>query len=119
MVASRITGAAPRTRWPIRLFLFHPHENELLGALAVLHLRRVEVAFGVRVHVVEHVELAGRHAGPAERVEGLERLAVEHPDARGAAARDVEKPLLAVVREGRAGNGLAVAAMGRLAPTID
>jgi len=40
---------------------------------------------------VHDVELAGRDAVAAERVERFERLAVEDPQSRRAAARDVEE----------------------------
>src|SRR5436305_432375 len=93
-------------------------EHEFLDALSVLHLGDVEVALRIHVHVVHDVELAGRDAVAAEGVEWLERLAVEDPDPRRAAARDIEIFLLRVVREGGRGHGLAVAAMRRLAIAI-
>ena len=58
-------------------------------ALAVLHFGDVEVTLGVDVHVVHDVELAGRDAHAAEGIERFERLAIEHPDACGTAARDI------------------------------
>src|SRR5580692_527148 len=97
----------------------HALEDELLDAFAVLHLGDVEVALGVDVHVMHHIELAGRDAVAAERVERLQRLAVEYPKPRRAAARDVKELLLGIVRECGAGDGLAVAAMGRLAIAVD
>src|ERR1039458_8169054 len=69
--------------------------------------------------MVEYVEFPGCDAWPAERVEGLERPAVEHPDSRRAPAGDVQIALRRIGRERRAGHRLAVAAMGRLAPPVD
>src|SRR5215510_10720543 len=104
---------------PAALSRHQPFEHELLDPLSVLHLGHVEIALRVDVHVMHHIELAGRDAIASERVERLERLAVEHPHPRRAPRRDIEEPLLRIVREGRAGDGLAVAAMRRLAIAID
>src|SRR5215813_13686262 len=94
-------------------------EHEFLDSFPVLNLGDVEIAFRVHVHVMQDVELARSYARPTERVERLERLAVEHPDPRRAARSDIQKPLLGVVGEGGAGDGLAVAAVGCLAIAID
>src|SRR5258706_10696088 len=77
--------------WRQRL---HALERELLHALAVLDFRHVQIALRVHVHVMDHVELARRNTGTSERIERLEGFAVAHPDARGAAARDVQEILL-------------------------
>src|SRR6202030_2859377 len=55
----------------------------------------------------------------AERVERLQRLAVEDPQPRRAAARHIEELLLRIVGEGGARDGLAVAAVRRLAIAVD
>src|SRR5216683_7660889 len=71
--------------------------------------------------MVKYVELAGRYAGPPERVQGLQRLAIEHPDSRGAPAGDVQEALRRIRREGRAGGCVAVVATTSYpqAPAID
>src|SRR5262245_45025803 len=70
---------------------------------------------------MQHEELTGRDAGPAERVERLQGLAVVDPDARRAAAGDVEETLFLILREGDARHRLTVAApfAGGFAPAID
>src|SRR5262245_1828363 len=68
---------------------------------------------------MHHIELARRDAITSKRVEWLEGLAVEHPDPRRTARGDVQEALLRIVRERGAGDGLAVAAMRRLAIAID
>src|SRR6266852_2807346 len=71
--------------------------------------------------MMKYVELAGRYAGPSERVQGLQRLAIEHPDSRGAPAGDVQEALCRVRREGHAGGCVAVVATTSdyQAPAID
>src|SRR5580704_18663891 len=71
--------------------------------------------------MMKYVELSGRYSGPAERIQGLQRFAVEHPDARGAAAGDVQEALPRIGREGHAGGGVAVIAAGSgdEAPAVD
>ena len=78
---------------------YQSFEHELLDSPAVLDFRAVEVAFVVGGHVMEHVELAGRYAGPAERIQRLQRLPVEDPDSRGAPAGHVQETLRRVGRE--------------------
>src|SRR5260221_8145287 len=70
---------------------------------------------------MEDVELARRNAGPSERVQRLQRLAVKHPDSRGASTGDVKETLRRVGREGHAGGSVAVVAPGSnyQAPAID
>src|SRR5882672_5098459 len=102
----------------------HQHKSlihELLDSPAILDFRAVEVAFIVGGHVMEDVELARRNAGPSERVQRLQRLAVKHPDSRGASTGDVKETLRRVGREGHAGGSVAVVAPGSnyQAPAID
>src|SRR5882762_3770179 len=70
---------------------------------------------------MECVELAGRYAGPPERVQGLQRLAIEHPDACGAPARNVQETLSRIRRECHAGGCVAVIATASncQAPAVD
>src|SRR5437588_1461349 len=59
---------------------------------------------------MENVELARCYTGPSERVQRLQRLAVEHPDACRASASDVQEALPRVRRESHAGGCVAVVA---------
>src|ERR1700730_19168940 len=70
---------------------------------------------------MECVELARRYAGPPERIQGLQRLAIEDPDACRAPAGDVQEALLRVRREGHAGGCVAVIAPASncQAPAVD
>src|SRR5437588_5152948 len=57
-----------------------PLIDELLHALTLVGLGRVEVALGVRRNRVHAVELPGLAAAVAERGELLERFAQDHAD---------------------------------------
>src|ERR1700736_2571301 len=57
---------------------------------------------------MEHIELARRYAGPAERVQSLQGLAFKHPDACRASAGDVQEALPRVRRESHASGRVAV-----------
>src|SRR6202521_878882 len=70
---------------------------------------------------MECVEFTRRYAGSPERVQGLQRLAVENPDACRAPAGDVQEALPRVRREGHAGGCVAVIAPASncQAPAVD
>src|SRR5439155_17368597 len=66
-------------------------EHELLDPSPVFDFRRVEVALRIGGHVVKDVELSGRDSRSSERVEGLERFPVVHPDSCRAPAGDIQE----------------------------
>src|SRR5436853_2859960 len=70
---------------------------------------------------MENVELARCYTGPPERVQRLQRLAVEDPDACRASASDEQEALTRVRRESHAGGCVAVIApaSSHQTPTID
>src|SRR5687767_11399835 len=74
-------------------------EHELLDALPLVGLRRVEVALRIRRDAVDGEELAGLTAAAAERGEHVERLPVEDVDLHVGAIGDVQEALLRVARE--------------------
>ena len=90
----------------------HPRKYELLDPpvdrIQRRDLRNVEVAYRVYVQMVEGAELAGRRPLAPEPVQDLERFAFKHHDPRLTPVADVQKALLRVVRESRAGGRRAV-----------
>src|ERR1700687_1758089 len=70
---------------------------------------------------MEYVELARRNAGPSERVQGLQCLAGEHPDAPRRPAGDVQKALCRFGGECHARGGVAIiaSAANSQAPAVD
>src|SRR3989442_10819224 len=87
--------------------------DELLGALAGVDLRRIDVALAVDGEVVDPVELPGASAIAAEGAEDAAALAGEHPDVVVLAVGVVEDRLLAVGREVHVPGGSVAARLGR------
>lgn len=50
----------------LRRHAHQPLEHKLLCAFTVLNFSGVEVAFGIHIHVVQHIKLPWTHAGAAE-----------------------------------------------------
>src|SRR5438128_11559673 len=79
--------------WP------HALEDELLGPLARVDLRRIDVALRVYRQIVHPVELAGLAPVPAELAHDVAVLAQQRPDVIVLAVRVVEPGLRRVVRD--------------------
>src|SRR5262249_6007156 len=73
--------------------------DELLDALTLVGLGRVEVALGVRRDRVHAVELAGLAAAVAERGELLERVAQDHAHPLVLAVGQEHELLVGILRE--------------------
>src|SRR5438445_12000208 len=71
----------------------HALEDELLGPLARVDLRRVDVALRVYRQIVHPVELAGLAPVPAELAHGVAVLAQDRPDVVVLAVRGVQPGL--------------------------
>src|SRR5437660_7652275 len=73
--------------------------DELLHALTLVGLGRVEVALGIRRDAVHTVELAGLPSAVAERGELLERVAQDHADPFVLAVGQEHEALVGIPRE--------------------
>src|ERR671914_303601 len=76
-----------------------PLVDELLQALALVRFGRVDVALRVHRNTVDAEELAGLPAAVAEARENLHRVALDDVDLLVLAIRQIDVPLLRILRE--------------------